>query len=102
MVTATYQGYHIFIKNTNASINSIEVPLENEHPETGEVWKMKMKEGYKIFFSIEDWTGEQYEFDPEILSAYLYFLKVQDVLTDDIDVVERGVRQCEANDFDKT
>ncbi len=62
------------------AVNSLEVPLENEDPETGEVWKMKMKEGYQIFFSIEDYYG-QYEIDPEILQIFLlFYLDVGDLI----------------------
>ena len=61
---------------------------------------MKMKEGYKIIFSIVDWDtvfGEAYEIDNEILDVYMQFGELGEE-----DFFEKGLHLCTEKDFNKT
>ncbi len=64
---------------------------------------MKMEEGYKILFSIEDWEKQQYEIDPEIIDIKLLFFQDQKGKAKDLIVsMVENLRPCIKKDFNET
>ena len=55
-------------------ISSIEKPFEYNDPDTGEPWKMNIKDGYKLLFGVEGWNNK-YELDKSKIHAYIQHYK---------------------------
>jgi hypothetical protein len=63
LLVAIVQG-HLILANEQPYVAS------NEKPSTDYAWKMNVKDGYKLVFSVESW-GSNYKFDKSKIHAYI-------------------------------